>query len=297
MKNTMLIFATLISIGTISSQTIEVKEGSDKFSSGIQNSLSTVILENSKDDIESEWKSLLKNFKNEKVKIDKGELFADNVIIKEWGNNTVDIYTTFEEDKKAKAVKMHVCFDLGGAYLKSTEQRDKYNYAAKMIRDFAVKMTKIPLESKVKDAEKLLDKYQDDQKDLEKDNKNLKSDIVSYKGKIVNEEKEIATKEEELKKKNIEISTQQKIIDVSIDAVSEQAKSSKKIHEKLLGQKQDLEKNIKDSKEDVKNNNGKIKKAEEEIKKNETDQVTKKAAIESQKKVVEAAKKQVESVK
>ena len=86
MKKTMLTLATLVSIGTMNAQTIEVKEGSDKFSTGTQNSLSTTILENSKDDVESEWKSLLKDFKNEKVKSDKGELFADNVIIKEWGN-------------------------------------------------------------------------------------------------------------------------------------------------------------------------------------------------------------------
>jgi hypothetical protein len=215
MKKNVLTLAVLFSIGTINAQTIDVKEGSDKFSTGTQNSLSTTILENSKDDVESEWKSLLKDFKNEKVKSDKGELFADNVIIKEWGNNTVDIYTTFEEDKKTKTVKMHVCFDLGGAYLKSSEQRDKYNYAVKMIHDFAVKMTKIPLESKVKDADKLLGKYQDDQKDLEKDNKNLKSDIESYKEKIKKAEDEVKKNEADQVTKKAAIEAQKKAVDAA----------------------------------------------------------------------------------
>ena len=40
MKKTILTLAALVSIGTMQSQTIEVKEGSDKFSTGTQNSLS-----------------------------------------------------------------------------------------------------------------------------------------------------------------------------------------------------------------------------------------------------------------
>jgi hypothetical protein len=223
MKKIILTLATLASIGSINGQTIEVKEGSDKFSTGMQNSLSTVIMENSKDDVESEWKSVLKDFKNEKVKSDKGELFADNLVIKEWGNNTVDVYTTFEEDKKTKIVKMHVCFDLGGAYLKSTEQRDKYNYAVKMIRDFAVKMTKIPLENKVKDADKLLSKYMDDQKDLEKENKNLKSDIESYKEKIKKAEEGVKQNEANQVTKKAAIEVQKK----AVEAAKKQVESVK----------------------------------------------------------------------
>lgn len=213
MKKTILTILALISVITGSAQTIEVKEGPEKFSTGIQNSLSATIVENSKDDVESEWKSLLKDFKNEKVKSDKGELFADNLVIKEWGNNTVDVYSTFEEDKKTKVVKMHVAFDLGGAYLKSAEQRDKYTYAVKMIKDFAVKMTKIPLENRVKDAMKVLDKLQEDQKDLEKDNKNLKSDIDSYKEKIRKAEDDVKKNEANQVTKKANIEAQKKALE------------------------------------------------------------------------------------
>lgn len=194
-------------------QNIEVKEGVDKFSTGIQNALSTTILESSKSDIESAWKSTLKDFKHEKIKDEKGELFADNVVIKEWGNNTVDIYTFFEEDKKAKTVKMHVAFDLGGSYLKSAEQKEKYQYAEKLVRDFAIKMAKVPLEEKLKEQSKLLSKFEDNQKDLEKDNKNLKSDIESYKEKIKKAEGDIKKNEEEQVKKKAEIEGQKKAVE------------------------------------------------------------------------------------
>jgi hypothetical protein len=207
MKKTILTLAAFTFVAFAQAQTIEVKEGSEKFSTGSQNALSTTILENSKDDVESEWKSFLKDFKNEKVKSNKDELFADNVVIKDWSNNTVDIYTTFEEDKKTKVVKMHVAFDLGGAYLKSSEQKDKYNYAEKMVREFAIKMTKKPLMEKVKVAEKMVSKSEDDQKSLEKDNKGLKSDIESYKEKIKKAEDEI--------KKKAEIETNKKAVEAS----------------------------------------------------------------------------------
>ncbi len=215
MKKTILTLAAFAVVAFAQAQTIEVKEGSEKFSTGSQNALSTTILENSKDDVESEWKSFLKDFKNEKVKSNKDELFADNVVIKDWSNNTVDIYTTFEEDKKTKVVKMHVAFDLGGAYLKSSEQKDKYNYAEKMVREFAIKMTKKPLMEKVKAAEKMVSKSEDDQKDLEKDNKGLKSDIESYKEKIKKAEDEIKKNEENQVKKKAEIETNKKAVEAS----------------------------------------------------------------------------------
>lgn len=203
----------LLLVGNISAQKIDVKEGSERFSTGSQNALTTTIYENNKDEVESKWKSFLKDFKNEKVKEQKGELFGDNVVIKDWGNDPVDVYTTFEEDKKTKTVVMHVAFDLGGAYLSSSAHRDKYNMAEKMIKEFAIKMTKEPLAEKVKDSEKLLSKLEDNQKDLEKDNKNLKSDIESYKEKIKKAEEDIKKNEQAQVKKKSEIEVQKKVVE------------------------------------------------------------------------------------
>lgn len=213
MKKNSVLIVSLLAATTISAQKISIKEGSESFSTGKQNAITTTIYENTKDNVQSKWKSLLKDFKNEKVKEQKDEIFGDNVVIKDWGNDPVDVYTSFEEDKKAKTVVMHVAFDLGGAYMSSSSHKDKFNYAEKMVKDFAVKMTKEPLEDKVKDAEKTLGKLEDNQKDLEKENKNLKSDIESYKEKIKKAEGDITKNEQNQSKKKSEIEVQKKAVE------------------------------------------------------------------------------------
>jgi hypothetical protein len=296
MKTALVLAASLATLAA-SAQRIELREGSEKFSTGSQNAISTTIYANNQDDVQSAWKSLMKDYKNEKVKSDKNEVFGDNILIKEFGNNPADVYATFEENKKEMTVKMHVAFDLGGAYLtSSSENKDKYKEAEKIVKDFAVKMTKVPLQEKAKDAEKLQLKLEDEQKDLEKDNKNLKGDIEDNKGKIAKAEKEIKVKEVELEKKKTEIEIQKKVVDASSGAVSEQAKASKKIHEKLMDQEKDIQKDIKGLKSDIESCNSKIKKAEDDIKKNESDQEKKKAEISKQKDVVSEAKKNVDKV-
>ncbi|MCE3226905.1 MAG: hypothetical protein K0S32_1456 [Bacteroidetes bacterium] len=277
-------------------QSVSVRETNEKFSTGNQSAVGTTILENNADDVINEWKKVLKDFKYEKVKDKDNEVFGDNILIKDWGNNPVDFYTKFEEDKKAKTVKMAVAVDLGGTYLTSAGDKEKYKFVEKMVKDFAIKMTKAPMEEAVRAAEKTLGKLEDDQKDLEKDKKNLQEDIVNYKNKITKAEKDITVKDGEIEKKKAEVNVQKKVVDASSDAVSEQAKSSKKIYEKLQNQLEDLEKDRKNLKDDVTDNNKKIKKAEEDIKKNEDAQVKKKEEIEKQKTNVANAKKKLEGV-
>lgn len=277
------------------SQSINVKDGNEKFSTGSQYAIITTIYENTADEAISAWKKVLKDFKYEKVKDNDNEVFGDNILIKEWGNNPVDVYTKFEEDKKAKTVKMSTAVDLGGTYLASSD-KEKTKLIEKMMKDFAIKMTKEPITAAVKAAEKQQAKLEDDQKDLEKDNKNRKEDIEDYKKKIAKAEKEIVEKDAAIEKKKGEVSIQKKVVDASAGAVNEQAKSSKNILEKLQDQQKDLEKDKKNLKEDIEEYNKKIKKAEDDIKKNEDDQVKKKAEIETQKKEVEAVKKKLDAV-
>jgi hypothetical protein len=211
MKSTIITISTLCLALTVQAQKIDVKSGSEKFSSGSQNCLTTTIYGNNLDDVQSKWKSLLKDYKNEKVKSNGNEVFGDNVLIKDWGNNPVDVYTKFEENKKDQTVKMFVAFDLGGIYLKSSDER--YNSAEKMVKEFAIKTTKDALGDKVKDQEKILGKLEDNQKDLEKDNKNLKSDIESYKDKIKKAEDDTKKNEENQTKKKTEIDAQKKVVE------------------------------------------------------------------------------------
>ncbi len=212
MKKITLNLIAFLALTSAKAQKIAVKDGSEKFSSGSHNAYTTTIYETTKDDVASKWKSFLKDFKNEKVKSDNGEIFGDNVVIKDWGNNPVDVYATFDEDKNAKTVTIHVAFDLGGAYLSSSDG-DKHSSAKKMIKEFAIKTTKESMGDKIKDLEKVLGKLEDNQKDLEKDNKNSKSDIENYKGKIKKAEEDITKNEADQVKKKAEIEAQKKVVE------------------------------------------------------------------------------------
>jgi len=280
----------------LSAQKITVGQSNEKFSTGSQNAVTTTIIEADLNDVISEWKHVLKGFKYEKVKDDNNEVFGDNILIKDWGENTCDFYTKFEENKKDKTIKMSTAVDLGGAYMESGKHSDQVKFVEKMMKDFAVKMTKEPIEKQLKDAEKDLIKQEDKQKDLEKDNKDRHDDITDYNGKITKAEKELIDKEAAIKKKEIEVNTQKKVVSASSDAVSEQAKSSKKILEKLEDQLKDLEKDKKNLQNDIEDYKEKIKKAEKDIKQNEEDQKKQKELIETSKKNRDEIKKKLDSI-
>lgn len=279
----------------INSQTIDVKDGHGKFSSGSHDAVTSVIYENKVSEVIHEWKKVMKDFKHEKVKDSDGEVFGDNILIKDWGNNPVDIYAKFEENDKEKTIKMSVAVDLGGTYLNSSD-KDKHRYMEKMVKEFSVKMTKAPIEEQLKDSQKTEEKLEDKLKDLEKDKKDKQEDIENYKNKIIKGEKEVIEKNAALEKKKDEVKTQKKVVDASKDAVSEQAKSSKKILNKLEDQQNELEKDIKDLKKDNEDYKDKIKKAEKDIKENEEEQVKKKKEIEDQKKLTAEIKKKLDKV-
>jgi len=170
------------------------------------------IYENKLDEVMDEWKKVMKDYKNEKVKVNGDEVFGDNILIKDWGNNPVDFYARFEEDAKEKVIKMAVAVDLGGTYLSSGD-KDKHHYVEKMVKEFAIKMTKAPMMAAIKDAEKQHDKLMDNQKDLEKENKNLKGDIENYKEKIKKAEDDVKKNDENQVKKKAEIEAQKKVVD------------------------------------------------------------------------------------
>lgn len=193
-------------------QEVRVKSGNEKFSSGSHDCLVTTIYEGDKDNAMSKWKSKLNSFKDEKVKRSGDEIFGDNIEIKDWGNNTVDIYSKFDEDKEKKTVTMSVAVDLGGTYLTSSD-KDKYNYIEKLMKEFAVDMTKDNIKDLVNDAEKALGKLESAQKSLESENKNLKGDIEDYKKKIAKAESDIKDNEANQAKKKAEIDVQKKVTD------------------------------------------------------------------------------------
>lgn len=211
MKKIITISLGLVAL-SLNAQEVKVKDSNEKFSSGSHECLKTTIYYVDKDKVMSEWKSKLNDFKDEKVSRKGDEIFGDNVLIKDWGNNPVDIYSVFEEDKDKKTVTMAVAVDLGGAYLSGSD-KDKHNYMEKLIKDFAVKISKKAVEEELNTTEKALSKLEGEQKDLESENKKLKDDIEDYKKKISKAESDIKDNEGKQGKKKGEVEAQKKVVD------------------------------------------------------------------------------------
>ena len=108
--------ASALIIGVFAfAEKLKVQEKNEKIGGGSNNALFITIYEVSPDDIESKFKSVMKDY-NAKVSSKDDGLFGDNAVIKDMGNNTVDIYAKVEKVKDGEA-KLIVAFDLGGSCL------------------------------------------------------------------------------------------------------------------------------------------------------------------------------------
>lgn len=191
-------------------QKISVSESTENIGGGSNNALVVTIYENTADEIEKAWRSLMKDY-DAKVSSKDG-VFADNAMIKTMGNNSVDIYAKTVKVKDGE-VKLIVAYDLGGAYLSSSKHPEQYKEAKRMVNDFAVKMTKEGIGGQLKAAQKVLDKMNDQQQDLVKDQTGLTKDIEDYKAKIKKAEDDIVKNKADQEKKKQEIEAQKKVVD------------------------------------------------------------------------------------
>jgi hypothetical protein len=213
MKKTLIAgFMLLCSTGAWA-QKIKVSESNEKIGDGSHNSLVVTIYEAVPEEIEKAWKSLMKDY-DAKVSVKDG-VFADNALFKQMGTNTVDVYARTEKGS-ANEVKFVVAFDLGGAYMSSSQHSQQYNVAKDMVENFAKKMTKESITDQLKAEQKIFNKLVSAEKDLVSDQENLSSDIVNWKEKIKKAEEEIVKKKADQEKKKQEIATQQKVLDAVI---------------------------------------------------------------------------------
>ncbi|MFI5164143.1 MAG: coiled-coil domain-containing protein [Bacteroidia bacterium] len=196
---------------------ITVTESTENIGGGKNPVLIASIFYASIPDIESKWRSLMKDYKA-KVKSEE-EIFADNAVIASInGNNTIDIHAKVVSVKNEES-KIIVAFDLGGAYLSSANNKEKFSEARRLLNEFAIKVTKEAIANQRKMAEKTLASLQSDQKDLEKQQNKLNSNIVDYKAKIEDYNKRIKETEDNLvknkaeqDKKKAEVDEQQKAV-------------------------------------------------------------------------------------
>jgi hypothetical protein len=205
------ILSLLAGISSLSfGQKIRVHESKENIGGGSHNALTVQVYGVDAKEVEKEWKSKMKDL-GAKVSNNKGELFGDNAVIKEMGNNTVDMYARV--DDKKDEVDLVVAFDLGGAYLNSSEHADKYKIAERIMHDFAVNITKGAIEYQLKTQQKALDKMNGQEKDLEKENKNLNNEVVDYQNRIKKDQDAIEKNKNDQAAKQKEISQQQQVVD------------------------------------------------------------------------------------
>lgn len=183
------VFAMLIAI-SLQAGKVEVIEETSKIGGGSNNALSVVVFEADYESVLKAWKKEMKSTKA-KVKKEKGEIFADDAVIKKLGEHPMDIYARTE--KSDGGAKLIVGVNLGGAFLNSSDHKDKYEAFAKFVKEFAENQVKESIKEQVKEAEDVLKDREKEQEKLVKEQDNLKGKIEGWKSDIKDAEGKITT--------------------------------------------------------------------------------------------------------
>lgn len=211
MKTKILLAAlALVQLPLFGQKKIEVRESNENIGGGSHSAMTVTVVAKEKDDVEDAIRSFMKGM-DAKTSSGKGEIYGEKAKTKAMGEKYFYIYGKVEE-VKGEGFKMTIAVDLGGAYLNSAEHKDQFKHIKDKVYELAVKIQKDAVGEDLKAAEKLLEKYEDEQKDLEKDNKESKEDIEDYKKKITEAEEKIKKNEEDQKKKKEEIEAQKKVV-------------------------------------------------------------------------------------
>lgn len=186
------LFATLSTVlifaATISAQRITANEGAEKIGGGLNPAVSVIVYETDESTVLKEWKSLMK--KNDaKVSRDDGETFADNALLKDVSNDTLDIVA--KTKKEGDGTKLTVAMQRGGQFLSPSKNSGEFSRMRNLLEDFARKLTRESIMAQHKEAVKVYDKTVRNQSDLVKENEDLHRDIERYKEKIQDAEQNI----------------------------------------------------------------------------------------------------------
>ena len=208
MKKGILSILSICFVLSLSAQKTKVNEKRENIGDGVNNALVVTIYSADVDDAVKEWK---KKMKKAKAKISgKNEIFADNADLPYISDNLIDVYAKF--DQKDEDVYMVVAYDLGGAFLNSSEHKTQYKAAEKMIYDFAVEISKLCIGDNLGDAEKELKTMNKDLDRLKSDNEGLHKDIQRYEEQIEKAKKEVEDNVKDQENKVKEIEEQQKTV-------------------------------------------------------------------------------------
>ncbi|MEM9820840.1 MAG: hypothetical protein AAF985_07200 [Bacteroidota bacterium] len=174
----------------------EVKMGDRSMSKGSQNSYTVILASSEKKELEKSWSKFMKEYKG-KTKRDKktDEHMTDNAQISSMSDNTVDVYTRFQE--LGNETQMTVWFDLGGAFVTANGHPEASATAQNILVSFAKTVDKKNVEELLKLEEKNQKKVEGELKKNEKELKKLEKDIENYQKKIKEAEEKIVKNKEQ----------------------------------------------------------------------------------------------------
>jgi hypothetical protein len=211
MKKIITIIALSICVSAYAEK-IKIRESKENIGGGNNNALVVTLYGVDPSDAEDSFKDFMKKYDGKRSGKDGG-IFIDNADIKEMsGNSTIDIYAKALGKKGDNEITFIVAFDLGGAFLNSSQHSSQFKTAEKITKEFAIKTVKAAIEAELKAAQKTQRNLEGDQQDLEKDNKELHDDIEKYKARIKEAEDNLVTNNASQDKKKTEIEAQKKVV-------------------------------------------------------------------------------------
>jgi hypothetical protein len=127
---------TGLSVLQVYSQEISLKESNASFAAGSKNAIIVTIPYSTSDFVEKRMKDELKSWGG-KTSSSKGEYSTSQSQIKEMGEKMFDGYAKIINSKDGN-ITVAFCFDLGGAYLTSSEHKIQFNAMSARLKAFAV---------------------------------------------------------------------------------------------------------------------------------------------------------------
>ena len=188
---------------------IAVSEKSVKFNDGNFNAFSVTVYELTVKEVEKLWKKQMKDMKAN-VSSKKNEMKGDDAKVKSMGENTFDIYSLASEVEGG--VEISIAFDLGGAFLSSSDHPDKAKYMKSTVYDFAVSSTKEGIRGILKKEEKIQADLEKQHADLVKQKEKLEKDIDNWEKAIEKAKNDIKDNLQNQEDKKEQIEKQKKVV-------------------------------------------------------------------------------------
>jgi hypothetical protein len=203
----------LIPLMAAAQKNFEVNERVATLSIGDRTGYSVVI----EDMSEKEVAKALKEWLGEKQKkpaieeTGKHEIMVDDIVLTPFGEVPVDLYFLFEESNDK--VLLTGFFNVNGAFVSATANPGNYKDAMEFMKKIALRTEKIKIAEQLADAEKELEKKQNEKKDLEKKEEQLNQTISDCEATIQKSKGDLQQNATDQETKASEITSQQSTVD------------------------------------------------------------------------------------